>query len=494
MPSLISGVRRLPKGGGLSSNKVVESQAVLTLALVGRIALFVAVTSVLGRTLAPADFGFVALIATCYTVALEFLDMGTGAVATRRIAADRAAERTTLSELLALRRLFAMVLLAAMLAVALSGYFPQHDQRWTVAAAAFGIFLLHLTTYQVVFQVRQAYRQPVVVGLAVQLGFALASLVAIKLHASGASIALLLVAFQALQVIGIRWVGKRLLGYRVRAAWLQPGTLRLLKAGWLLGLAGVSYKLATYAGGYFLWEMKGPEAFASFNAAQRLLVPLTEMAWLFVTPLIASMSVAIASGSTSFRAQLDAFAKFLLGISALVAVAAYFVGPYFMHLLYGDRYSSGPWSSVGVLRWLGFGCLFALVTPVMAVGELAHGRNRALLFTALAALAVNLAGNSWAVPAYGAEGAAAVLCATEALVFAVLLARCLARGELGIGTAWIGYLLPAALLAAVMTMLASSPLLQFVVACAWGPAALLLIVQLPAQKACRASLAADAAG
>ena len=64
MRSLNSGVRRLPKGGGLSSNRVVESQAVLTLALVGRIVLFVTVTSVLGRTLAPADFGFVGLIAT----------------------------------------------------------------------------------------------------------------------------------------------------------------------------------------------------------------------------------------------------------------------------------------------------------------------------------------------------------------------------------------------------------------------------------------------
>ena len=129
------------------------------------------------------------------------------------------------------------------------------------------------------------------------------------------------------------------------------------------------------------------------------------------------------------HAQLDAFAKFLLGISALVAVAAYFVGPYFMHLLYGAPYSSGPWSSVGVLRWLGFGCLFALVTPVMAVAEVAHGRNKALLFTGLAALAVNLAGNSWAVPAYGAEGAAAVLCATEALVFAVAPTKILAFGK-----------------------------------------------------------------
>ena len=470
----------------------MKGQAVLTLALVGRIVLFVAVTSVLGRTLAPADFGFVALVSTFYAVALEFLDMGTAAIATRRIAADPAAERATLSELLALRRLLATVLFAAVLALALSGYFPRHDQQWALIATAFGIFLLHLTTYQVVFQVHQAYRQAVVVGLAAQLGFALSSVAAIKLQAGGATIALLVAAFQALQVIGVRWVGERLLGYRVRAKWLHPGVLPLLKAGWVLGLAALSYKLTTYAGGYFLWEMKAPEAFASFNAAQRLLVPLTEMAWLFVVPLIASMSVAVASGSASFRAQLDGFAKFLLGMSALVAVAAYFVGPYVLHLLYGDQYSSGPWSSVGVLRWLGLGCLFALVTPVMAVGEIAHGRMRALLFTGIAALAINLAGNSWAVPAHGAEGAAAVLCATEALVFVVLLARCLARGELSIGAAWIGYLLPAVLLAAVLTMLDNSPLLQFVLACAWGPAALMLIVQLPAQKACRANLAADA--
>ena len=473
----------------MSANRVTKSQAILVSALVGRIVLFVAVTSLLGRTLAPADFGFVALVSSFFAVALEFLDMGTTAVATRQIAAQPELERATLAALLALRRLLATVLFAVVMGLAISGHFPRADEQAALIAAGCGIFLLHLTVYRVVFQVRQAYRQIVVLGLATQLGFAVASVAAIKLHAGGAVIALLVVAFQVAQVLGSRWVGERLLGYRLRAEWLDRGVRPLLRAGWMIGVAAVNYKLAMYAGVFFLWEMTSPEALASFNAAQRLLVPMAEMSWMFVTPLIASMSMAVAHNAVAFRAQLEGYAKFLLSMSALSAVAGYFVAPLFLRILYGEQYVSGPWSAVGVFRWLALDNLFALVTPVLVVGEWAQGRARALLFTSFVALGINLASNTWAVTSYGAEGAAMVLCASEAFVFLVLFARCAARRELRLNGAWAVYLAPAALLGVVLWMLAGSPMLQVAVACAWVPATLLVIVRLPAQKACRASLA-----
>ena len=476
----------------MSADSVVKNQAILVCALVGRIVLFVAVTSALGRTLAPADFGFVALISGFFAVALEFLDMGTTAVATRQIAAQPASERSTLAALLALRRLLATALFAGVVGVAFSGHFPRGDQQAALIVAAFGIFLLHLTAYSVVFQVRQAYRQAVVLALGMQLAFALASIAALRLHAGGTEIALLIVAFQILQALGSRWVGQRLLGYRLRAAWLEPGMLPLLKAGWQIGVAGVNYKLATYAGGFILWEMASPEALASFNAAQRLLIPVTDMAWMFVTPLIASLSVSAAHSVESFRLQLEAFAKFLLAVAALVAVTGYFAAPLLLRLLYGEQYSSGPWSAVGVFQWLALACLVTLVTPVLVVGELAQGRARALMFMSSGALCISLAGNTWAIPSYGAVGVAVVLLASEAFVFVVLFARCVARRELKVDGAWAIYLVPAALLGVLLSMLAGSPVLQLALACVWAPAALIFIVQLPAQKACRASLAAAA--
>ena len=477
----------------MSANRVTKSQVILVSAHVCRLVLFVAITSLLGRQLVPADFGFVAFISSFFVIAMEILDMGTTAVATREIAARPAHERETLATLLALRRLLATFLFVAAIGLAVGGYVVHGEQQAVLIAAAFGLYLLHLHGYQVVFQVRQAYGQAIALGLAGQVGFLVASIAALKLHAGGAVIALLVIAREIVQATISRWVAIRMLGYRLRASWLHPGIWPLLKAGWMIGVAGVCYKLATYAGGFFLWGMASPEALATFSAAQRLLVPMADMAWLFVTPLIASMSVAIAHSAGAFRAQLEGYAKFLLGMSALVAVAGYFLAPLFLRLLYGEQYASGPLSSVGVFRWLALGYLFALVTPVLAVGEVAKGNARALMYVSFACLGLNAAFNTWGVRLHGAEGAAMALCASEAFVFVVLLARFMARREAGLNGAWSVYLIPATLLGVVLSLLDGSPVLQLAVACAWAPATLLATLQLPAQRACRASLAAVSA-
>src|SRR5207249_818093 len=116
-------------------NAVMRSQAILVSAHAGGLVLSVAIASLLGRNLAPADFGFVALITSIYIVALEMLDMGTTAVATRKIAAQPARERETLTTLLALRRLLSAVMLPAILGLVLQQLCVQ-DRQWIVLVAA----------------------------------------------------------------------------------------------------------------------------------------------------------------------------------------------------------------------------------------------------------------------------------------------------------------------------------------------------------------------
>jgi len=412
-------------------NPVMRSQAVLASAHAGRLLVSLVTASVLGRSLAPADFAFVALLSSIYIVAVEVLDMGTTAVANREIAAQPAKERETLEALLALRRLVAVAAFAALLGLACSEYVVQRELRIVLAIAACGVFLLHLHAYQVVFQVRQAYGRVTALALASQIGFLLACAVMLKFSAAGAAIGLLVVAREAVQAIGARWMAVRMLGSRLRARWLDPRIGALLKAGWMIGAAGVCYKLAAYAGGFMLWQMSVPESLASFNAAQRLLVPMSDLAWLFVTPLIAAMSASVSRDAAAFRAQLGGYLKFMLGMSALVAIGGYFVAPFVLRLLYGETYASGPLSAVDIFRWLALGYFFALVTPLLVVAELARGNSKALLLSAAATLAINVSANTWVIPRYGAQGAAMTLAACEAFLFAVLLARCAARGDLG---------------------------------------------------------------
>ena len=79
--------------------------------------------------------------------------------------------------------------------------------------------------------------------------------------------------------------------------------------------------------------------------------------------------------------------------------------------------------------------------------------------------------------------------ASEACVFLVLLARCVARRDVRLSGLWAFYLVPASLLGMALWLLAGAPVWQLAVACAWVPASLFAITQLPAQRACRASVA-----
>ena len=478
------------KGCALKLNPVTRSQGILLCAQLGRLVLYVAVAALLGRRLAPEDFGFVALVTSIYIVTIEILDLGTAAVAIREIAARPDRERDTLAALLALRRLVAALVFVVMMGLTFSNFVEHRDQRFVLVGVACGLFLLHLHAYQLVFQIRQTYGRLSVLGLTSQLGFLLLSLAALRLHAGGAVIALLVVIREIVQVLATRWLALRILGEPLRARWLPAAMWPLLKSGWMIGMAGVCYKLSTYSGGFMLWEMAAPEALASFSAAQRLLVPMADMAWLFVTPLIASLGVAAARDLATYRLQVESYAKLLLGMSSLVAVAGYSCAPLVLRLLYGEQYASGPWSAVGAFRWLALACLFALVTPLLAVGETSQGRARPLLFTGLACLGLNLAGNLWAIPRYGGEGAAMVLCACEAFVLLALLTRCIRRGEARVDPTWAAYLAPAAGLGLAMWALREFPLTQMLVCCAWLPAALLVMTRFPAQRARRASLAA----
>jgi O-antigen/teichoic acid export membrane protein len=130
---------------------------------------------------------------------------------------------------------------------------------------------------------------------------------------------------------------------------------------------------------------------------------------------------------------MERYVRILAAMSALAAAAAYFLAPFVLRLLYGDVYASGPWSAIGAFRWLALAYLFAMVTPVLVVGEMLRANARALLFAALASLAVNVAANAWAIPRFGAQGSAAALALSEAAMFLVLFARCTARGDVRFG-------------------------------------------------------------
>lgn len=469
--------------------------------------MFVAAAALLGRLLAPADFAFVALVASFYVVSMELLDMGTSAVAARQITAHPETERSTLQSLLALRRwlavalvgvLVGVLLLAMWLAPALRERAPSALQSAVLAAAALGLFMLHLHGWQLVFQLRQAYGRVIVLGLGTQLAFLLTTAAALRLRAAGVTIAALVVLRELVMAIGTRRLAQHLLlgtsgGTRLCVPWLDAGMAPLLRQGWMIGLAGVSYKLAVHSGVFALYQPDSPEVLARFSAAHRLLIPLVDLAWLVAGPLFASVGLAAASGHQALRTQLTGHVTLALGLAGVLAVAAWFAAPTVISLLYGDVYLAGPDSAVDSFRWLAVGSLFAWVTPVLVVAETTLGHARALLLLGLACLAMALLGNAWAIPRLGAQGAALVLCLCETFVCLALLGRLLARRDIRLTAGWLLYGLPALGLLLALAALQGRAVGQLLLVLAWVPVSAWGLSKLPAQQACRHSMARTAA-
>ena len=97
-------------------------------------------------------------------------------------------------------------------------------------------------------------------------------------------------------------------------------------------------------------------------------------------------------------------------VSLLLALSS----PALMPFVFGDRYSQ----SAAVLQIMAWTTVFSFLNYIFWYGVLAVRRERAVLVVQIVGLAVNLALNALAIPAYGASGAAAALVVSDLIVVA----------------------------------------------------------------------------
>lgn len=453
-----------------------------------RLSLSLAITSLLGRALAPGDFGFFALLSTLFIVGQEILDMGSTSITTRNIAQRPDTERPTLTALLSWRRLVSLGLALACLGLALMEKSRPGGYQNVLIAASAGLFLLHFSAYYVVFQVKQAFGGAVALGIAVQASFLLACLMLADLPEAGILVGLLVIVREMILILGGRHLAIRKLGYSLQAPLLDPGMGRLLRKTWIFGLSAMLYNLSFHSGTFFLWGLSSPEALGSFSASHRLFVPLANSAWLVLTPLIAAFSLSAVTQPDVFQRQVESYFRLLLGIAATIAVCGSLLAPTVLELLYGQQYLEGSLSSTPTFRWITLAFSLALITPVMVIAALATHKERSLLLASIIGVAFNFSANAWLVPLHGAEAAAVVTCITEALLLLLLFPVSLPSWNVSIFSRAAIYLVPAILLYGLLSLLIDFPRLQLATAVLLGAMIIVMLWLLPEQKGCRASL------
>lgn len=107
-------------------------------------------------------------------------------------------------------------------------------------------------------------------------------------------------------------------------------------------------------------------------------------------------------GLRAFDQMMNRMSMAVLGASALVVFALLIVGPWIVHLLYGDRYAQAS----EVLPIGAIGPLVAMVSFVTHAGGLALGRTEHIFFSYVAGTLVTLSVAPWLIQHHGLLGAA----------------------------------------------------------------------------------------
>ena len=461
------------------------SQMVLLAAVAARMALSVALTILLGRSLSPQEFGFFALVATTFGLAHELADMGSGNVAVRGTARAPSAERAMLEALLGLRLVLGLCSAAACAVLALTqGGLPQTALLLGTAGV---LSFSYVSAYSTVFQLRQAQIAPSVLSVLVQAGTLAASGALVAAHLPGALFAVVLLLREAAVLVGTRALAVRLLGAAVRPR-IRDGSLRPFFGKAAVVAAGTLFYHVQLQGGPFFVQAMRPEAeLGAFAAALRPLVPVLFVPWVVMLPLVPLLSRLAAVDRSGFQRQARGALDLSIGLGAVVACGTYQVAPDVLHVLYGAQFSAGPLSAVATLRWMAgpLGCSFA--TAAVSTVLLADNREWRLLQLSAVGLAAYAAANLLLLPRVGFVGSAMATAVSVSVLTAGALAL-LCGGPGGIAPGWrtLGVLAPAAVLFALLGSVGGPPLLHLAVGAAASGLALAAVLHFPGFAAIRA--------
>ncbi len=414
------------------------------------------ITIYVARALAPGAFGFFALVGTVFALARKLLDLGLGNVAARDIARDPRRERPILEGMMGYRR-FAGIGLALLLwmfaLVQKSG-----PERSILFAAGIVLLFTEPAALDPVFQVRQAQAGPALLTLFGGLLVLGGSVLFRRAGIAGAAFGWLLVAREAITLLGTKLLAERLLGYHPTPGFRGRALKAFVRPALIFGLASLIYTIYFHCDVFFVYALRGKDELGAYAAAFRPINPLLGLPWLLMVPLIPVLSSTTAQDMNLFARQVRGACALALGIGACSLVAGVQLAPDLAQLLYKGQYLHGPLACVSAFRWLAIALGMVCVTTVLTASLLGAGKEKLLLAIGSAALLVNATLNLLLLRRYNFTAAGFATAATELLFLLSaaigfhVVTRCSAL-------TWTTalYLAPAALLAAFLHVVRGGP-------------------------------------
>ena len=461
------------------ADRVSRSQLIVISSAGARLILTLAVTFLVGRALAPDEFGFFGLVIVILVVARELMELGTGSLATREIAIHPERERTVIETLMGLRALVGLLLGLVILALALAQDEPH--RTWILFATAAFLPLLCVGAQTVVFLVRQDQGPPAAAAVALQVIFLAACVTFYFGNAPAWSYA---AAVIAREVAGIFWLScltSKKLRFMPRPRWRPDDMRRMLGQVTAFSAAALSHKLYFYTGPLLIWLLLTPADMGAYSAAFRPISALAAFPWLLAVPLLPGLARLARHDRPGFRQQVAYLVPFSLGLGAIAGVAGYVLSADALILLYGDRYLLGDLSAVSTLKLLSLSVAFATASATVITMLMADGRERSLVPLTFAGLAATIFLNVVFLPTYGFVAAAAATLIVEACIWVIAvigLLRTSAIPQFQVST--FSPILPASFLILAFQLLPSSPGWErLVIGTALALVATIMLLQLP---------------
>jgi len=195
-----------------------------------------------------------------------------------------------------------------------------------------------------------------------------------------------------------------------------PTWLGMGRASVALGLDAMVAMALSKVDTVMLAGFRGDREVAVYGAAYRLLETVLFVTWSLNTVVFPRTSAAREEGEVRRLTEraLGAVAALFVPFGVVLAVR----GGAVMGLVFGSEYGV---DGAGVVPWLAGAPMAFAVGYFCSTALLSRGRNGFVLVSSVVALGVNVAVNAWAIPEWGAAGAAAVTTGSYLLEAAVLV-------------------------------------------------------------------------
>jgi PST family polysaccharide transporter len=367
-----------------------------------RLLVGLAVGALVARYLGPDRFGELSYALALVGLFAVLANVGLDAVVVREIARRPEARDTILGTAFALKAAGGLVAIAgasvaASFAAQSLGALPS-----LVLPAALALVLQAFDTVDLWFQSRLRARYAVLARNAAFLAVALVKLALVWLGAPLAAFAwaILLEAVLAAAALAAayRIDRQRMLAWRVRAACAAD----LLRQGWPLLLSGFMTSIYMRIDQVMLGALAGAEAVGRYSSA----VFLSEVLFVVPVAIVTSAAPILASARESdparYQAQMERLFRALLAVSFVLALATSLLSGPLVAVVFGEAYRGAAsvlavhaWATVFVALGLGSGQFLVLEN----LTRIAFQR------TAVGA-ALNIVLNLFWIPEYGAIGCA----------------------------------------------------------------------------------------